>query len=511
MPRPAALLVALLFALLLLPTGGVHAQAIDLRLTDVGVDATGTVDVVNAGDSSGRLFLVQQIGRIRVLRNGRIEDPPFLDIIDRVGSEGNEQGLLSAVFPPGFATRRWFYVYYTDRSGRSQLDRYRVSATTGRGDPATREPILTFNQPFSNHNGGKLLFGPDGMLYLSTGDGGSANDPENYAQNRQVLLGKILRIDTESGASPYAIPAGNPFTEAAQGRPEIWALGLRNPWRTSFDPATGELYIADVGQQLVEEINIQPPGAAGRNYGWRAFEGNRCAQGAAECAAVTGTTPPTATYDHSGGNCSITGGHVYRGTRYPSLVGQYLYGDYCSGRIFALSRNGGAVTTRQLLDTSLTVTTFGTDERGEMYVTDSERLYAISDGPLQTGIQIGPGITGIWFDPAQNGHGLIVEVLANQQLAVAWFTFAPAGGQAWITGLGGYSGNRAEIDMVQPLGGRFIPDFNPANVTSTPWGRLTLTFDDCSNGRVDYVSTAGFGSGTMRLTRLTQAAGTSCN
>lgn len=500
-----------LAALLLLCAGPVSAQTVDLRLTPIDVDAAGTVDVVHAGDGSGRLFLVQQAGRIRVLRAGVVEDPPFLDIVDRVGSSGNEQGLLTAVFPPGFATKRWFYVYYTDRSGRSQLDRYRVPAGSERADPATRESILSFAQPFANHNGGKLLFGPDGMLYLSTGDGGSANDPQNVAQNRQSLLGKILRIDTESGVTPYAIPAGNPFTDAALGRPEIWAWGLRNPWRTSFDAATGELFIADVGQQLVEEINIQPPGAAGRNYGWRAFEGDRCAQSAAECAAVTGATPPSATYDHAGGNCSITGGHVYRGTRYPALVGQYLYGDYCSGRVFALSRSGGTVSTRQLLDTTLSITSFGTDERGEMYLTDSERLYAISDGPLQTGLQIGPGITGIWFDPAQNGHGLIVEVLDGQRIAVAWFTFAPGGGQAWITGLGTTAGNRAEVDMVQPQGGRFIPDFDPASVTSTPWGRLTLTFDDCRTGRVDYASTAGFGSGTMRLTRLTQAAGTRCD
>lgn len=499
-----------LAALLLLCAGAATAQDIDLRLTATGPEVLGTVDIVNAGDGSNRLFLVQQIGRIQVLRNGALDAQPFLDIVDRVGSDGNEQGLLSAVFPPGFASKRWFYVYYTDRTGRSQLDRYRLGAD-GRGDPASRESILSFAQPFSNHNGGKLLFGPDGMLYLSTGDGGAANDPQNYAQNRQFLLGKILRIDTESGTSPYAIPPGNAFSDPAQGRPEIWALGLRNPWRTSFDPATGELYIADVGQQLIEEINIQPPGAAGRNYGWRAFEGNRCGVTPAECAAVANHVPPDATYDHTGGNCSITGGHVYRGSRYPRLVGTYLYADFCSGRVFALTRAGGAVSTRQLLDTTLSIASFGVDEQGEMYLTDSERVYRISDGPPQSTFVIGAGITGTWFDPDRSGQGLTVEAIAGNLLSIGWFTYAPAGGQAWISGAGAWSGNRATIDAVLTGGARFMPNFNPAEVTRTPWGRITLTFDDCNNGRLEWNSTlAGWGSGSMRLVRATTPAAGAC-
>ncbi|MCE3003019.1 MAG: PQQ-dependent sugar dehydrogenase [Xanthomonadaceae bacterium] len=500
-----------MLAALMLYAGLLPAQDIDLRLTPTGPEVLGTVDIVNAGDGSNRLFLVQQIGRIQVLRNGTLDPQPFLDIVDRVGSDGNEQGLLSAVFPPGFAQKRWFYVYYTDRTGRSQLDRYRLDAA-GRGDPASRESILSFAQPFSNHNGGKLLFGPDGMLYLSTGDGGSANDPQNFAQNRQVLLGKILRIDTESGTTPYAIPAGNPFTDPAQGRPEIWAWGLRNPWRTSFDPATGELYIADVGQQLIEEINIQPAGAAGRNYGWRAFEGNRCAASASECAAVANPTPPDATYDHTGGNCSITGGHVYRGARYPRLVGVYLYADYCSGRVFALTRAGGAVATRQLLDTTLSIASFGVDEQGEMYLTDSERVFRISDGPPQSTFVIGPGITGTWYDPERDGQGLIIEAIAGNLLSIGWYTYAPSGGQAWIAGAGAWSGNRAEIDALITGGARFQPNFNPSEVTRTPWGRVTLTFDDCNNGRLEWNSTLpGWGSGTMRLVRLTRPAAGACS
>jgi glucose/arabinose dehydrogenase len=499
-----------LAALLLLCAAAAPAQDIDLRLTPIGPEVLGTVDIVNAGDGSNRLFLVQQIGRIQVLRDGVLDAQPFLDIVDRVGSDGNEQGLLSAVFPPGFAAKRWFYVYYTDRTGRSQLDRYRLDAA-GRGDPASRESILSFAQPYANHNGGKLLFGPDGMLYLSTGDGGAANDPNNYAQNRQFLLGKILRIDTESGTAPYAIPAGNPFTDPAQARPEIWAFGLRNPWRMAFDPATGELYIADVGQQLVEEINIQPPSAAGRNYGWRAFEGNRCAAGASECATVTGATAPSATYDHSGGNCSITGGHVYRGSRYPRLVGTYLYGDYCSGRIFALTRPGGGVATRQLLDTTLSIASFGVDEQGEMYVTDSERVYRLSDGPPQAGFAIGAGITGTWYDPDRSGQGVTIEAIRGNLLSIGWFTYAPAGGQAWISGAGPHAGNRAEIDAVLTGGARFLPGFSPADVVRTPWGRITLTFDDCNNGRLEWSSTiAGWGSGSMRLVRLTEPAAGGC-
>lgn len=500
----------ILAAALALYAGLAPAQDVDLRLTPTGPEVLGAVDLVNAGDGSNRLFVVQQIGRIQVLRNGALEAQPFLDIVDRVGSDGNEQGLLSAVFPPGFASKRWFYVYYTDRTGRSQLDRYRLGPD-GRGDAGSRESILSFAQPFSNHNGGKLLFGPDGMLYLSTGDGGSANDPQNYAQNRQFLLGKILRIDTESGTAPYAIPAGNPFADPAQGRREIWATGLRNPWRTSFDPATGELYIADVGQQLTEEINIQPAGAAGRNYGWRPFEGNRCAVTPAECAAVPNHTPPVATYDHTGGNCSITGGHVYRGTRYPRLAGTYLYADYCSGRIFALTRAGGTVSTRQLLDTTLSIASFGVDEQGELYLTDSERVYRISDGPPQSSFAIGATITGTWYDPDRSGQGLTIEAIAGNLLSIGWFTYGPAGGQAWISGAGPWTGDRATIEAVLTGGARFGAAFNASEVTRTPWGRITLVFDDCNNGRLEWTSTAaGFGSGSMRLVRLTQPAAGAC-
>ena len=328
------------------------------------------VHVTHAGDGSDRIFVVEQGGRIRILDNGVALPSPFLDISSLVACCG-EQGLLSVAFPPGFPAKQHFYVNYTRiADGATVVARYRVSAAdTNTADPASEEVLLTIPQPFSNHNGGQLAFGPNGYLYIGMGDGGSGGDPLNNGQTPGVLPGKLLRIDVESSVVPYGIPGTNPFLGMAGYREEIWALGLRNPWRFSFDRLTGDLYIADVGQGAVEEVDVQPAGSpGGQNYGWNIMEGGGC-YNSATCN-TTGLTLPVATYDHSQG-CSVTGGMVYRGPAFPGLQGIYFYGDYCSGRIWGLRKNGAGWETTVLRDpgnTPMNITTFGEDEAGNVYV-----------------------------------------------------------------------------------------------------------------------------------------------
>lgn len=326
------------------------------------------VFLAGAGDGSGRLFIVEQPGRIRVVAGGRLLEAPFLDIVDRTGSRGTEQGLLGLAFHPDYARNGQFFVDYTDRNGDTVVSRFRVS--TGDPDRAERdseEIVLTIAQPYANHNGGQLVFGPDGYLYVGMGDGGAAGDPQDRAQNPQDLLGKLLRLDVDAGR-PYAIPPGNPFAAGAGGRPEIWALGLRNPWRFSFDRLTGDLYIADVGQGTWEEVNFAPAGAAGgENFGWPYREGAHPYEG----DAPAGLVEPVAEYSHAEGGCSVTGGYVYRGAALPALQGVYLYGDYCSGLVWGLWQPApGRWETRLLFETRLGISSFGEDDAGELYVLD---------------------------------------------------------------------------------------------------------------------------------------------
>lgn len=330
------------------------------------------VHVAHAGDGSDRIFVVEQAGRIRILDNGVVLPLPFLDISAKVVCCG-EQGLLSVAFPPGFASKRYFYVNYTGipvapaAVAPTVIARYRVSAGNANvADPASEEVILTIPQPFANHNGGQLAFGPDNNLYIGMGDGGGGGDPMGNAQNPGTLLGKLLRIDVESGAAPYGIPPTNPFRGLAGHREETWALGLRNPWRFSFDRGTGDLYIGDVGQSAVEEIDVQPAGSpGGRNYGWNVMEGTGCFNGAA--CNPAGLTLPVAAYDHSQG-CSVTGGMVYRGSAFPALQGIYFYGDYCTGRIWGLRKNGAGRENALLAITALPISTFGEDEAGNVHL-----------------------------------------------------------------------------------------------------------------------------------------------
>lgn len=324
-------------------------------------------DIASPGDGSGRVFVLEQVGRIRIIQNGQLLPGPFLDISNLVGSNASERGLLGLAFHPNYAENGFFYVNYTDRDGNTRIARFSVSATDPNlADPASRVELLRIEQPYGNHNGGSLAFGPDGYLYAGLGDGGSAGDPLNAGQSRNTLLGKILRLDVNNG-QPYAIPADNPFA-AGGGEPEIWAYGLRNPWKIAFDRATGDLYIADVGQNQWEEINFTPAGApGGLNYGWRFMEGSHDYSGGLYDRAAL--VLPVAEYTHSDG-CSVTGGQVYRGKSLPGWQGVYLYGDFCSGNIWGLLKTAHGFSNSLLFKTGFRISTFGLDDDGEIYLAD---------------------------------------------------------------------------------------------------------------------------------------------
>jgi uncharacterized protein (TIGR03437 family) len=325
-----------------------------IRLNRLASGVSQPTDIQNCGDGTGRLFFVQQDGLIRIFKNGALLPSPFLDIRDRT-RPGGERGLLGLAFPPKYFRKQYFYVDYTDLTGTTTIARYRTTANPDVADPQSEQILLTINQPFANHNGGQLRFGPDGYLYIGMGDGGSANDPLGNGQNPNALLGKILRMDVESNVN------------AQEYIPEIWAIGLRNPWRFSFDRTTGDLWIADVGQDRYEEVDFQPASSpGGENYGWNIMEGLHCLRPG---CSMDGLTLPIVEYSHADG-CSVTGGFVYRGARSPSLQGTFIYGDYCSGKIWGVRREGGQWVNRLLLESGLTITTFGEDEAGEIYVAD---------------------------------------------------------------------------------------------------------------------------------------------
>ena len=342
------------------------------------------VHITNAADGSGRLFVVEQGGLIRLIKNGSVQPTPFLNITARVSCCG-ERGLLSVAFPPLYTSKRHFYVNYTDTSGNTQVSRFHLTADDDVADANSEQPIISIAQPYSNHNGGQIAFGPDGYLYIGMGDGGSGNDPENRAQNYTTLLGKMLRLHVElptptGTPTPYQVPATNPTPLPTVGaRPEIWAAGLRNPWRFAFDRLTGDLYIADVGQNAWEEVDFQSAASpGGENYGWRIMEGAHCTN--LDPCNQAGLTLPVVEYSHSLG-CSITGGHVYRGAAFPCSYGTYFYSDYCSGRIWGLRRNGMTWEATQLYDAPFNITTFGEDEAGTLWVSDHGGgvIYPIND------------------------------------------------------------------------------------------------------------------------------------
>ncbi len=428
----AAICAVLLWGIIMPPAALSRSPWPRISLVPWADGFEGPVHLTQAGDAGERVFVVEQEGRIRLATRGASAHDIVLDISGRVGCCG-ERGLLSMAFPPGFPARNWFYVDYTDTAGNTVISRFHMPAPGGSvADPDSEEIILRIQQPFANHNGGQIAFGPDGYLYIGTGDGGSGGDPQGNSQNTGVLLGKILRIDVESGTAPYGIPPDNPFVSVPGIPDEIWAYGLRNPWRFSFDRVSGDLFIADVGQNRVEEVNFQPSGSrGGENYGWNIMEGPECF--ADPLCDAGGLVAPVAYYEHPRG-CSVTGGHVYRGPSHPGLAGIYLYGDFCEGVIHGLRSYNGAWQSTPLLNSNLLISGFGEDEAGEIYILDLAgggvyRVHAHSgimpdvranglDGPLSVNagdtvsitVGLGPGEVSAqsaeWWLVAETPRGL---------------------------------------------------------------------------------------------------------
>ncbi|MEW6269146.1 MAG: PQQ-dependent sugar dehydrogenase [Thermodesulfobacteriota bacterium] len=340
-----------------------------LRLSEVASGLDQPLFVTAAPGDAGRLYVVEQTGRIRIVAPGGVLATPFLDLSQRVSCCG-ERGLLGLAFHPGYADDGRFFVNYTNVDGDTELVEFARSANPDVASPQPVRLLFTVDQPFANHNGGMLAFGPDGLLYVGLGDGGGAGDPQDNAQSLDSKLGKILRLDVDRHPEP---PPGN----VVGGDPDVWDFGLRNPWRFSFDRATGDLYIGDVGQNALEEIDVEPAGQGARNYGWPIMEGDRCFRPPSGCD-TTGLAMPVVAYARDAG-CSVTGGHVYRGLAIPGLAGRYVYGDFCSNRVFSFRWVDGAATVPAELTEDLDpdgliqgLTSFGEDEAGELYVVSQD-------------------------------------------------------------------------------------------------------------------------------------------
>ena len=367
MSAKSSILRSLLTVLVLAWTAVPVGAADSIKLDRVVSGLTQPLLVTHADDGSDRLFVVEQGGRILVLAAGSLLGQPFLDISSEISTDG-ERGLLGLAFHPRYSENGFFFVNYTDLRGNSVVSRFSVSSDANRADSASEVEVFSFSQPFSNHNGGHLAFGPDDYLYIASGDGGGGGDPQNNGQSLDTFLGKILRIDVDG--LPYAIPPDNPFVGRGGARDEIWALGLRNPWRFSFDRGTGDLFIGDVGQNLEEEIDFQPSGSAGgENYGWRRMEGSLCFEPSSNCQDSS-LTDPILVYGHDS-HCSVTGGYRYRGKSNSALEGMYVFGDFCSGVIWGAEPGpDGMWLATVLADTNLSISSFGEDEGGELYVID---------------------------------------------------------------------------------------------------------------------------------------------
>ena len=402
-PAPAIVLLAALLASSIAPQpaaaapravpsappplhGALSGGQVAFALVATGLDSP--VGVVNAGDGTDRLFVVEQRGTVRVIANGRLQAGYFLDIrgVTEGISAGGERGLLGLAFHPGFESNRKLFAYYTQADGDIMVAEFTANTTRTSAPASSWDPILQVEHSArSNHNGGQLQFGPDGFLYVFTGDGGGAGDPDENAQDLTSLLGKTLRIAPNLVGS-YTIPPGNPYIGQAPIHDEIWSYGLRNPWRASFDRANGTLWIADVGQGTQEEINREPAGDAGRNYGWDCREGTVAYSDPSPGISCTGKvfTNPVTVYGHGGGNCSVTGGYVYRGAVFEDLVSHYLLADYCSGRLWTLSSGAGSPTLTLHRDTDANITSFGESEAGEIYATDQVgRVYRVVAPPFR--------------------------------------------------------------------------------------------------------------------------------
>jgi glucose/arabinose dehydrogenase len=411
--------------------------------------------ITHAGD--GRLFLTIRTGRIVILENGNLRPQPFLDIQSLTTTDG-ERGLLSTAFHPRYAENGFFFIDYTNVQGNTVIARYQVSASDpNRADPASARILLTIEQPFSNHNGGQLQLGPDGYLYIGMGDGGSAYDPACRAQKTDTLLGKMLRIDVDQNvATPpyYGIPASNPFRGAGDPPDEVWASGLRNPWRFSFDRQTGDLWIGDVGQDRREEIDFQPASSrGGENYGWKVMEGTLCSSSDACPASTpacgsTAYTPPVLEYDH-GPHCSVTGGYVYRGSGASQLRGSYVFGDLCSGVIWAAARSGNGFTVRTVPGQISQLTTFGEDANGELYAANlGGQLFRFA-GSAAGGAHETVGL----YDPQSGKFQLKAANTASAGVTV--FRFGPRKSR-WIPLAGDWDGDgRTTEGLYDPASGTF--------------------------------------------------------
>jgi glucose/arabinose dehydrogenase len=390
--------ICLLLALSISPVNASAAPAQasippNIKLTPVVSGLTQPVFATHAGDGSGRIFIVQQTGQILIWNGSTLNATPFLDVSSIIKTS-SEQGLLGLAFDPNYASNGFFYIVYTNQStiGDDVLARYKVSS----GDPnvadaASAQILLTVSEPETNHNGGMIAFGPDGYLYFGLGDGGGGGDQHGTignGQDKTTLLGKILRLNVAT--VPYTIPPSNPYYGSGTNKQEIWAYGVRNPWRFSFDKTTGDLYIGDVGQNAQEEIDFQAAGATGgANYGWRIREGNLCYNPSSGCGTPAAYVAPVAVYNHGTNDsigCAVTGGYVYRGTAFPALTGVYLYGDYCTGNLWGLYKNASNQWVTSLIrKTNYNISSFGEDENGELYIVDyGGQLIRIDRSPILT-------------------------------------------------------------------------------------------------------------------------------
>jgi len=382
--RPLIIAVAVVAATIAASRAPAPARAAGIQLQLLTSGLSQPLGIVSAHDGTGRLFIVERGGTVRIWTGTALLPTPFLDVSALLTTTGGEQGLLGLAFHPSYETNGKFFIQYTGTGGDVVIARYTVSGDPNVANP-TGTPILTQSHPsFTNHNGGQLQFGPDGYLYIGFGDGGGGGDPDGNGQNVNTLLGKLLRIDVDAGPT-YAAPPDNPLV-GQPGLDEILAYGLRNPWRFSFDRTTGDLFIADVGQEMYEEIDVQPAGTTAlRNYGWKVMEGAHCYAPSTGCD-VSGKVLPVLEYDHGLG-CAVVGGYRYHGGDV-TLLGRYIYGDFCSGRIWVASESGGNWTSSLALDTSLLISSFGEDERGELY------LASYGDGALYRVTQAPPAAVG---------------------------------------------------------------------------------------------------------------------
>lgn len=486
---------------------------IDLQVTPVVDLLPGITDLASADDGRNRLFIATQPGIVRVFEDGELLELPFLDISERVLAEESQQGLLSITFPPGPGEKTHFYVYYTNNNNVSVVSRFGISADRNRALRRSEQQILTLPQPTPRNNGGRIRFGPEGFLFISLGDGGGENDPDNNGQDLLTFFGKILRLDPSVNEQPFGIPPNNPFVNDLDAFSEIWASGLRNPWRISFDSLTGDLWISDSSDESQEEINFQPGSSGGgENYGWRIAQGDQCN---GDC---TGFTFPIHTYDRSDENCAIIGGEVYRGSRYPAMDGLYFFGDFCSGSVWSLERQGDdAVVTLELDSLLPGLTTFGRSGSGDLYAATQASLFLLTDGaPEDSTHPISGRMSGQWVASDMNSQGLnlMVGERSNGSSFVffVWFTYLN-GEPYWIVGNENFEPGSSEItiDALRLEGLDFLQRDDATVDGPFTVGSLTIRSLGCDRLEVDW-DLPEFGSTDSREMRpLVQIAGLDCS